>query len=379
MADNYLDVLSGTRAGERVELPEGRSFVGRLAKSELEFADAGVSRTHAQFDVHGEVVTLLDLGSTNGTTVNGAPLGGLRELAVGDIVGFGAARARVGSNISARTETSMEPADGGSDLMRARSANQAAPADATTARRVSLARVLLIGALSQLVAVAVGVLISTVTQSESTAQWFAAPVVGMLASLFDVAKQAGQTPASVDTTPRAQAIRRRRTPVTISVLLVVVVIGGFGTLGVVAGVNFVATWFTGDEPGEPRLVEAPPGSVEGLTTTVTAVKQGSRYINVSIQLENTRSAPVIVSAENALLLIDSGRSLKPHAFSWLNHFRGITVPGGQTVSDNLSFEGQLPEGGGSATLTVTDVIFENEARLKQITVSGIVIGPAPSD
>ena len=45
-----------------------------------------VSAHHCRFARRGEVLTVEDLGSSNGTLVNGQPIDGAVELAVGDLV-----------------------------------------------------------------------------------------------------------------------------------------------------------------------------------------------------------------------------------------------------------------------------------------------------
>jgi pSer/pThr/pTyr-binding forkhead associated (FHA) protein len=54
-------------------------------------ADTNVSRRHAEFRRAGDTVVLTDLGSTNGTRVNGAPIRE-RVLASGDEVSVGSTR-----------------------------------------------------------------------------------------------------------------------------------------------------------------------------------------------------------------------------------------------------------------------------------------------
>jgi pSer/pThr/pTyr-binding forkhead associated (FHA) protein len=66
--------------------------VGRLAECEIVLSDPNVSRRHAEIRPAGgpgeyEVV---DLGSTNGTKVNGIPLVAPRPLKDGDQITFGA-------------------------------------------------------------------------------------------------------------------------------------------------------------------------------------------------------------------------------------------------------------------------------------------------
>src|SRR5688572_33326102 len=55
-----------------VELKDGDSLVvGRAEPAELRLADAKLSRSHARFTRRGDVVTVEDLGSRNGTWLDG--------------------------------------------------------------------------------------------------------------------------------------------------------------------------------------------------------------------------------------------------------------------------------------------------------------------
>lgn len=60
--------------GSHVEIGDGPVVLGRLPESDIVVNDPNVSRRHAEFrrTVDGVVVT--DLGSTNGTRVNGVPV-----------------------------------------------------------------------------------------------------------------------------------------------------------------------------------------------------------------------------------------------------------------------------------------------------------------
>jgi hypothetical protein len=67
-----LVVRSGAAAGARTQLKGARVTAGRLSSCDLTIDDPTVSREHAAFVRRGEVWWVVDLGSTNGTTVNGA-------------------------------------------------------------------------------------------------------------------------------------------------------------------------------------------------------------------------------------------------------------------------------------------------------------------
>jgi len=74
--------------GERVVLGEAIVSIGRLGDSTLVLEDANVSRAHAEIRPHGTGFKLVDLGSTNGSLVNGERVGE-RHLRDGDVLEFG--------------------------------------------------------------------------------------------------------------------------------------------------------------------------------------------------------------------------------------------------------------------------------------------------
>jgi DNA-binding winged helix-turn-helix (wHTH) protein len=83
-----------------IELAPGATFFGR-DKSVVWIDDPSVSRRHARIAVEGERATIRDLGSKNGTTVNGDPVEGDRALADGDEIAIG--RARMTFHVLTRT------------------------------------------------------------------------------------------------------------------------------------------------------------------------------------------------------------------------------------------------------------------------------------
>ena len=52
---------------------EGSNILGRSNESDFRLPDTGVSRQHAEINWDGQVAVLVDLQSTNGTTVNDEP------------------------------------------------------------------------------------------------------------------------------------------------------------------------------------------------------------------------------------------------------------------------------------------------------------------
>jgi hypothetical protein len=82
--------------GTVFELEREVTTVGRGAGVDVNLDEPSVSRLHAELVRRGPHVYVADLGlSANGTRVNGRPVG-RKILADGDVLSFGAARARVG-------------------------------------------------------------------------------------------------------------------------------------------------------------------------------------------------------------------------------------------------------------------------------------------
>ena len=73
------------RAGRR-EFPllDGENIVGRDDEAAIRLNAPGISRRHARIHVAGNSVTIEDLGSKNGTYVQGVRVGGVQELRDGD-------------------------------------------------------------------------------------------------------------------------------------------------------------------------------------------------------------------------------------------------------------------------------------------------------
>ena len=67
---------------------EGSNILGRSNDSDFRLPDTGVSRQHAEITWDGQVAVLVDLQSTNGTTVNDEPVENWM-LADGDVITLG--------------------------------------------------------------------------------------------------------------------------------------------------------------------------------------------------------------------------------------------------------------------------------------------------
>ncbi|MDL1911124.1 FHA domain-containing protein [Chloroflexi bacterium CFX6] len=90
MASQYqLIMRTGPTPGAIFTLEGDQLNVGRDSSNDITINDAEVSRRHARLTFQGGKYVLEDLGSTNGTFVNGQRLAGPRVLKAGEVVSFG--------------------------------------------------------------------------------------------------------------------------------------------------------------------------------------------------------------------------------------------------------------------------------------------------
>jgi hypothetical protein len=75
--------------GDSIEIPPGETVVGRGVGCALRFNDPAVSRRHLRFIRRDHNVFVEDLGSNNGTLLNGEPVRGPTALRPGDVVKVG--------------------------------------------------------------------------------------------------------------------------------------------------------------------------------------------------------------------------------------------------------------------------------------------------
>ncbi len=89
MADGYRLVMDqGSQAGRTFPLDRDVITLGREPSSTIPIGEIQVSRQHARITRRGGQWVIEDLGSTNGTFVNGMRLSGPHPLANGDVIGI---------------------------------------------------------------------------------------------------------------------------------------------------------------------------------------------------------------------------------------------------------------------------------------------------
>jgi pSer/pThr/pTyr-binding forkhead associated (FHA) protein len=83
-----VHTAAGLRAGSAYDLSQG-ALLGRGDMADIRLEDTFASSRHARLVPQGEVMVLEDLGSTNGTYLNGEPLRGPQPLHAGDSIRIG--------------------------------------------------------------------------------------------------------------------------------------------------------------------------------------------------------------------------------------------------------------------------------------------------
>lgn len=64
-------VMNGDRMGDKILVSSTNAVVGRAPHAEIRLLDVGISWEHARIEDQGGSWAVIDMGSTNGTLVNG--------------------------------------------------------------------------------------------------------------------------------------------------------------------------------------------------------------------------------------------------------------------------------------------------------------------
>ncbi len=89
MAQFQFVMRSGPTPGVTFPLEGDQLIIGRDSTNGVAINDAEISRKHSRLSFQGGKYVLEDLGSTNGTFVNGQRLGGPVVLKPGDVISLG--------------------------------------------------------------------------------------------------------------------------------------------------------------------------------------------------------------------------------------------------------------------------------------------------
>ncbi len=86
----FLVVVKGMTAGQSFAVRRNHCVIGRDEDADLTLPDPAISGLHALVIIDPDgTVALRDLGSSNGTRVNGQPLSAERVLVQGDEIAIG--------------------------------------------------------------------------------------------------------------------------------------------------------------------------------------------------------------------------------------------------------------------------------------------------
>jgi hypothetical protein len=103
MAAQFQFVMrAGPTVGKVFPLETPEITIGRDSTNTVAINDSEISRRHARMELRGSAYMIQDLGSTNGTFVNGARLTSLQVLNAGDTV-------TLGEGVTLMYETSGDP------------------------------------------------------------------------------------------------------------------------------------------------------------------------------------------------------------------------------------------------------------------------------
>jgi EAL domain-containing protein (putative c-di-GMP-specific phosphodiesterase class I) len=104
-----LQEFKETGKGERsFDVPQGITSIGRTTASSFSVPVASISKNHAELEQIGDRLFLRDLGSTNGTYVNGRSIEGTIEIVSGDLIQFAAAAFRATCTVN-KANTDFAP------------------------------------------------------------------------------------------------------------------------------------------------------------------------------------------------------------------------------------------------------------------------------
>jgi predicted component of type VI protein secretion system len=84
-----LTIRSGPNPGKTFFLENQEMLLGRDLANDISISDPEISRRHARFIMQEDAVLLEDLGSTNGTFLNGQRIASPQQLRPGDVITFG--------------------------------------------------------------------------------------------------------------------------------------------------------------------------------------------------------------------------------------------------------------------------------------------------
>jgi FHA domain len=343
-----LQVIAGPLAGTTFAVPVGFSTIGREVDADVHLAEVEISRRHATLQRDGGRVILTDLGSTNGTSVNGRRLHGSLELRIGDVIQIGPIELvyRVDERAGSLPGPHPGPPPG----------TQPGPPSGRVRGQVSLIRPILIAAAVSLL----GWLINAAStyfagRALSGIAWLLSPAAAVLAGIASTVIEAATGPAAPKAgETRQPPARGRGVPAAVAALAVLLVIG-VGGYGATVGIRYAVGWVTGNEQqvGRERLAAPAPSASSGrVSATVTSVVDTAHYTRVRLTVTNGERQPATLTLFHNCVLTGGGVTLQADDFKsdWTSE-----VPPDSTQQGTVTFSGHLPDGAVTAQLSFLNV------------------------
>lgn len=358
-------------------LPIGQAnaTIGRDPTADVSLdSDELVSRLHARLTRSGDVWSIADYGSRNGTRVNGEQLTTSRRLQDNDKIHVGNAVLTFHDPAAAgQTRVASPPA---ASAGASAGAPAGAPAQAGSAGRVRLVKVIIIAAVVEGIGLAANSTAAFVADhAGGPVRWLAPPALALITAMVvalvqAVSKEPAAAPSS-STTRTATAVDRRRGTPAVAAILVVLVVVGIGGFAAAAGVQYAAGYITGKESGEDRLVRPVSKSGSGLTVTVQHVFYTSHFTRVELTVKNTTQTSLSLPLFGFCTFTGSdGTTLQADAFrsQWAD-----TIPPGALQRGTITFKDHLPDSQTTASLSFSQVFGPAG---KAMTIPNIKLKPA---
>jgi hypothetical protein len=315
-----LRVIAGPSTGTTFTIQEGFSTIGRDIDCEIYLADAGISRRHATIDRDGGRVVVTDLGSTNGTSINGQLLRGSQDLRHGDVLRTG--------HVELVYEIDQHPSTDGK----------------TGTRRVRMGRVILLAAVVSVLGWSVTSAFTYIAdRAVGLPAWLLAPAAAVAASTVQATFQAMTAPAPETAESRPDATRTGGATPAVAILTVLLLVG-VGGYAATVGIRYAVGWLTGneDQVGQERLVTPPtPSGTSGrVTVTVNSIVNTAHFTRVELTVDNQEPESATLSLYRNCVLTGGGVTLQADPFKsgWPED-----VPPNSTQQGHVIFSGHLPD------------------------------------
>jgi FHA domain len=333
--------------GQRILLPtDSRKLtVGRDPDSDIMLDDPDVSRWHAVLLRNGSEWLIDDIGSTNGTYVNGSRITARTILHTGDAMELGNA------SFTFHQRGATHGRD--SEASGVRGSQSRSPRKQRSALRRAIIAALVLWVIGLLAAS----LNTYFSKLEGTWQWLLPNVVSgvvvVIGAVVNHVSSSGQQTEQAEDggqPPFARSpVPPTRTAPSLTGVLAILLVLGIGALAVTVGVRYAVGYFTGGEtPVAERLVGKPRGSGGGVDLTVNRIYETDHYTRVEVTALNHSTIPKSLPLGPFCTLSGPGTTLESDALKsqWPTvHARGVQQHGTITFSGHLSGAAQ------SATLS----------------------------